>query len=94
MLDLGSPVYAGGKNGGNSNHAPSNSYAARAGGSKGGNGREGSKGQSGREGSKGGKSGAKGGNKDGDDRDGRGEGSGDAIDTANKIIDLINGFKH
>ena len=103
VLGLGSPVNAGGKNGGNSNHAASSNHAAKGGGSKGGsgkegskggNGREGSRGGGGREGAKGGKSGARGGNKDGDDRDDRGEGSGDALDTANKIIDLINGFRH
>ena len=103
VLGLGSPVYAGGKNGGNSNHAASSGHAAKGGGSKGdsrgggskGDGRgEGSKGGSGKEGSKGGKSGARGSSKDGRGKDNSGEGSGDALDTANKIIDLINGFKH
>jgi hypothetical protein len=45
-------------------------------------------------GSKGGKSGGKGGSKDGGGKDEDGRGSSDASDTANKIIDLINSFKH
>jgi hypothetical protein len=81
VVSLGSPVYAGG----NSNHAASSGHAAKGGGSKGG---------SGKGGSKGGKSGGKGGSKDGGGKDEDGRGSSDASDTANKIIDLINSFKH
>jgi hypothetical protein len=91
VVSLGSPVYAGGKKGGNSNHAASSGHvASSAHAAKG----EGSKGGSGKGGSKGGKSGGKGGSKDGGGKDEDGRGSGDASDTANKIIDLINSFKH
>ncbi len=89
VVGLGSPVYAGGKKGGNSSHAASSGHAAKGGGSKGDSGKGESKG-----GKSGGKEGSKGGGKDGGGNNRGDGGSGDAVDTANKIIDLINSSKH